>query len=440
MVFLIKASQLVLSLAILIVLHEFGHFIPARIFKTRVEKFFLFFDPWFALYKKKVGDTTWGIGWLPLGGYVKIAGMIDESMDKEQMAKEPEEWEFRAKPAWQRLIIMLGGVTVNLILGILIFIMVMFVWGSEYLPNENVKYGIALGDSTLYEAGLREGDKIITVGEKAPKDLGEAGTLILIDGERSIKVNRNEEEVTIDLPDDMSQKIMGSGKKVIFAPRFPVVIKDLPKKATNASKAGLQANDSIVRINNKSVPFFNAFSKELQAHADQEVKVVFYRDGTLDSLQVDVTSDGKLGFMPKPPGEFLDFKHVDYSFTESIPAGFSKAMETLTKYVKSLGLVFTKEGASQLGGFGAIGGMFSPTWDWHSFWLLTGFLSIILAFMNILPIPALDGGHVMFLLYEIISGRKPPEKFMEYAQIVGMVLLLALLLYANLNDVFKAFF
>lgn len=439
MVFLIKAAQLILSLSILIALHEFGHYITARLFKTRVEKFFLFFDPWFSIFQKKIGHTTWGIGWLPLGGYVKISGMIDESMDKEQMKKEPQPWEFRSKPAWQRLIIMLGGVTVNFILGFFIFMMVMFIWGTDYLPNENVKYGVALADSSLHEAGFTEGDKIISIGGQKPRDLNEAGKRLIIDGARSVVVERNSETVAFELPEDIGQQLMASKTKKIFAARFPTVVEGFPKEKTEAQKVGFQKGDSLVSIDGQEATFFYDFTQILSRKKGEEVMVGFYRNGQKDSLSVAVSDKGKIGFSAQTPPAFLDYRHVEFSFFEAIPAGFNKTINTITSYVKSLSLIFTKEGASQLGGFGTIGGMFAPVWDWHSFWLLTGLLSLILAVMNLLPIPALDGGHVMFLLYEIITGRQPPEKFMEYAQVVGLILVLGLVLFANFNDIMSLF-
>lgn len=440
MEFWIKAGQLLLSLSILIVLHELGHYIPAKLFKTRIEKFYLFFDPWFSLFKKKIGETTWGIGWLPLGGYVKISGMIDESMDKEQMAKDPEPWEFRAKPAWQRLIIMLGGVTVNVLLGYFIFILVLFSWGEDKLPLQNMTYGVHLSDSTLYDAGFREGDKILAMDGKEVETIGDVSNGILIDDKRDMKVERDGEIVEFTLPQDIHTQLLGKGIKEFFAPRMPVIIKDFPKNST-AKEAGFKEKDSLVSINGNEAVFFQDFTKVLQDNKGEKIDVGLYRDGEYKELAVKVDKeDGTIGFYPENIDRYFEIETTTYGFFESIPAGISKGNEILGKYVKSLSLLFTKEGASQIGGFGAIGGMFSPVWDWQSFWYLTAFLSMILAFMNILPIPALDGGHVMFLLYELITGRKPHEKAMEYAQMIGMIFLLGLLLYANGMDIVRGIF
>lgn len=439
MEFLIKAAGLILSLSILIVLHELGHFIPAKLFKTRVEKFYLFFNPWFSLFKVKRGETEYGLGWLPLGGYVKISGMIDESMDKEQMNRPPEPWEFRSKPAWQRFIIMVGGVTVNVLLSYFIFIMVLFAWGKDYLPNENLKYGIHIAIEELKAPGLfQEGDKILTVGGRKPKTLTEAGTMLLIDGERDIVVNRNGETVKFTLPEDAYRKILSNGKRGVFDPRFYFVVSKL-EKGFPAEKAGFAIGDSIVGVNKVRSPFVYDLVTEINKNKSKEITVYYKRNFEEKSIQVKTTDDGRLGLGFVDIEKQLTVKHINYGFFESIPAGFKEGNNILAKYVKSLGLLFTKEGASQVGGFGSIGSMFPSEWNWHQFWLNTAFLSMILAFMNILPIPALDGGHIMFLLWEMVTGRPVKQKVLEYAQIVGFVLLMCLLLFANGNDIIKLF-
>lgn len=461
--FLIKAAQLILSLSILIVLHEMGHMIPAKLFKTRVEKFYLFFNPWLSVFRtKKVNgqrkiswfsktspkewdedpdSTEYGLGWLPLGGYVKIAGMIDESMDSEQMKQEPQPWEFRSKPAWQRLIIMIGGVTVNFILALFIYSMVLWVYGKEYLPAKEAKYGVHVADEAFTQPGMfQEGDRIISVGGEKVTTYAEASTRILIDGERTLKVDRNGAEETVHLPADFDQIVLSKNiKGRLFSPRFPVVIKTVESK-TGASEANLLAGDSIVSINGEALPFFLDFRKRLDSLKNQTAKIGFYRNNERLEKEVNVSEKGTLGFVPMKPGDFLHFEVEKFGFFESIPAGISQGFNTLGNYVKSIGLLFTPEGAKQIGGFGAIGGMFPSTWDWETFWLNTAFISIILAFMNLLPIPALDGGHVMFLLWEIITRKPVPEKFLERAQMVGMMLLIGLLLYANGNDIIKAIF
>jgi len=437
MEYLIKGGQLLLSLSLLIVLHEFGHYLPARKFKTRIEKFYLFFDYKFSLFKKKIGDTEWGIGWIPLGGYVKISGMIDESMDKEQMKEEPKEWEFRAKPAWQRLIIMIGGVTVNIIVGILIYMMVVFVWGRDYLTNDQLDHGFTV-HKHFQQYGFRDGDKILKIEGEVPFNVLSISADIAIHDARNIEVlHADGTTQTISLPNDIDMTMFTEGAIRGFVPRiYPVidsVIVDRP-----ATKAGFMKGDSILAVNGININFWDEFSTQLKANKNKTIDIKFVRNNSEMTLPVSVDSLGTIGIK----GIDFDINKIQtkhYSFGESISEGFSLGIQTLSDYVTQMKYLFTSKGAGSVGGFGAIGGMFSPTWDWHSFWMNTAFISIVLAFMNILPIPALDGGHIMFLLYEMISGRKPNEKFMEYAQAAGMILLLSLLLYANGNDVVKLF-
>lgn len=432
---MIQTAQLILSLSILVVLHELGHFIPARLFKTRVEKFYLFFDPWFSLFKFKKGDTEYGIGWLPLGGYVKIAGMIDESMDKEQMKKEPQPWEFRSKPAWQRLIIMLGGVTVNAILGIFIYAMVLFIWGQEYIPTSGVKYGIH-ADSLAIEIGLRDGDKIISVENKVVDKFNHIPLEIILNNARSIQVERNGETLNIAIPEELIGKLIKHQKTLIEPALLPIVQEVIA--GTPASKAGMEPNDRIIALNNEPTPFFHSLVTYLQAHKNSEVLISVIRNNdTLLLPKVTVSEKGTLGFAVQDISLQLDVKTEKYGLMESFPAGAKKGYETFDSYIKQMKLI--SKSPESVGGFISIGKQFGSEWDWQRFWLFTAFLSIVLAIMNLLPIPALDGGHVMFLTYEIITGRKPNEKFMEYAQMAGMILLLGLLLYANGNDILKLF-
>jgi len=433
--FLIRAAQLIASLSILIVLHELGHFIPAKLFKTRVEKFYLFFNPGFSLFKIKRGDTEYGLGWLPLGGYVKISGMIDESMDKDAMKQEPKPYEFRAKPAWQRLIIMIGGVTVNLFLGYLIYSMVLFTWGKQMLPLENMTYGVHC-DSLMYDYGFQEGDKIVKVGDSDNRYFSSVNKALLINGHSSILVERNGTQQAISIPADLDQLLLNKEVKRAFSPRHPFVIKSVQADSA-ADRAGLMPEDSVIGVNDSMNLFASEVVREIQSNKEKEVDVHFIRDGIEKTTTVKVNAQGLIGISYKNDLSFLEYEVFHYSFLESFPAGVTDANATLVDYVSSMKLVFTKEGVGQMGGFGAIGGLFPATWNWHSFWGLTAFLSLILAFMNILPIPALDGGHVMFLIYEMVTGRPPGDKFMEYAQMVGMGLLFALLLYANGNDVVK---
>ena len=429
----IKGIQLLLSLSILIVLHELGHFIPAKIFKTRVEKFFLFFDVKFALFKKKFGDTVYGIGWLPLGGYVKISGMIDESMDKEQMKQPPQPWEFRTKPAWQRLIIMLGGVTVNLVLGFLIYMMILFVWGKNTLPNSALPMG--LGVSALAkEIGFEKGDQIVSVDGKPLEVALDINKLLLIRSVEVVQVERdNGTKINIAIPENIGDRMFTTGEMNILYPRFPAEI-DSVLTDRGAFQAGFKAGDKIVFADKTIIEDWKELRDYNNERANQKVQYVIERNQIKDTINMVLDAEGKMGVIPK---NSIKVSQEDLSLAESIAEGFSYGYWMLYDYVAQFKYVFTKKGASQLGGFGAIGSLFPASWDWRAFWGSTAFISIILAFMNLLPIPALDGGHVMFLLYEMISGRKPNDKFMEYAQMVGFFLLLALVIYANGNDLFR---
>ena len=429
----IKGIQLLISLSLLIVLHELGHFIPAKIFNTRVEKFFLFFDVKFALIKKKFGDTVYGIGWLPLGGYVKISGMIDESMDKEQMQQPPKPWEFRSKPAWQRLIIMLGGVTVNLILGFLIYMMILFTWGKNSLPNSALTMG--MGVSTLgKEIGFQKGDQILLVDDK-PLDIAlDINKMLLIRSVKTVEVQHIDgRKETLEIPKNIGDRMFSSGQMDVLYPRFPAEV-DSVLTNKSAFEAGFLAGDRIIAANSLVIEDWVELRDFNNENANQAVQYVVARDQVIDTLNMVLDAEGKMGVIPKSS---IKISQIDLSLVESIQEGFNYGYWTLFDYVAQFKYIFTKKGASQLGGFGAIGSIFPATWDWRAFWASTAFLSIILAFMNLLPIPALDGGHVMFLLYEMISGRKPNDKFMEYAQMTGFFLLMALVIYANGNDLFR---
>lgn len=431
----IKVTQFFLSISLLVILHELGHFIPARLFKTRVEKFYLFFDPWFSVFKKKVGETEYGIGWLPLGGYVKISGMVDESMDTEQLKQPPQPWEFRSKPTWQRLIIMVGGVTVNVILAFFIYAMMLFAWGKEYIPIENLTYGV-YADSLMLDAGIEHGDKILMVGNHKPRTLNEVNQEILFGDARSLTISRNGTEMTINLPQDIDQKMLASGAQTIFYEQYPAVV-DSVLPESNAQKAGFQKNDEILAINDSKITSFVDLKFQLPRFRGQNVKVTLNRNNEVITVDASIDSAGYFGYIPVYPTQFLETKKQEFTFFESFPAGVQEGWSILSNYVRSLKLIFSSEGVKQVGGFGTIAGLFDSSWNWPHFWSMTALLSIILAVMNILPIPALDGGHVMFLLYEMITGRKPNQKIMEYAQLIGIAILLTLLLYANGMDFFR---
>jgi regulator of sigma E protease len=430
----IKTGQLLLSLSIIVVLHELGHFLPAKYFKTRVEKFYLFFNPWFSIWKKKIGETEYGLGWLPLGGYVKISGMVDESMDKEQMEKPAEPWEFRAKPAWQRLIIITGGVIVNLLLGMFIYAMIMYTWGSEKLPVQNAKYGYEV-DSTLIGLGFENGDIPIRFGDESPKYYSDLGKTLVLSDSREVEVLRDGKDVTFQMPEDWRDQLLEKNKS-LFSPLIPFYA-DTIIPGEGAAASDLRKGDLILAINGIPSMYFNTFKREIQAFASQEIQLSVLRNNDTLTFPVQVSENATIGV---GPGNILDEFQLEtqsYTFFEAIPAGIKHGTNTLVGYVSSLKLLFTKSGAKQMGGFGTIGSLFPSTWDWQSFWSMTALISIILAFMNILPIPALDGGHVVFILYEMITGRAPNQKVLEYAQMVGMILLLGLVLFANLNDIYK---
>ena len=434
--FIVKAVQLLLSLSLLIILHELGHFIPARFFNTRVEKFFLFFDVKFALLKKKIGETTYGIGWLPLGGYVKISGMIDESMDKEQMLQPPKPWEFRSKPAWQRLIIMLGGVTVNLILGFLIYMMILFVWGKYTLLSEDLPLGLE-PTPIVSQLGFETGDQILSVDGESLENVLDINKYFLLRDVNEVRVRRkNGDLTTIYIPDDIGTQIFESGQMIPFVPVFPAVIDSVIPNSP-ASKIGLLPNDKILSLNGNKISSWSDFKNNMTGDS-KEIDLVVERNQSSASFKSLTREDGTLGVYPKT--DFFSFELKSLSLGESIVEGFDYGYWTLRDYIAQFKYIFTTKGASQLGGFGAIGNMFPSQWDWKGFWSSTALISIILAFMNILPIPALDGGHVMFLFYEILTGRKPNDKFMEYAQMFGFFLLLTLVLYANGNDIYRAIF
>ena len=447
MEFVIKISQFLLSLSLLIILHELGHFIPAKAFKTRVEKFYLFFDVKFSLFKKKIGETVYGIGWLPLGGYVKIAGMIDESMDTEQMAQEPKPWEFRSKPAWQRLIIMLGGVTVNFILAIIIYIGMSYFYGDRFLPNTNIKDGLLIENTVANKAGLLTGDKIIAVDGNKIKTFSEISEKILFG--KNISIERNGEVQTITMPQDFLSQLIESKEKGLVSLREPFIVVQVPDSSYNKN-SGIKAGDVVVSLNNLETKYTDQVKLSLNKLKGQEVNAKVLRNNTEVNLPLKISEEGKLGLVYASGSTpetlealgYYQFETKKYGFFESVPVGLGKAKDKMVSYWGQLGAIFTPStGAYKgVGGFKAIYDIFPSFWSWQVFWSITAFLSIMLGVLNLLPIPALDGGHVMFLLYEIISGRKPGDKFMEYAQTVGFFILIALVLFANGNDIYKAIF
>jgi regulator of sigma E protease len=439
MTILIKILQFLLSLSIIVLIHELGHFIFAKLYKARVEKFYLFFDPWFSIFKRKIGETEYGIGWVPLGGYTKISGMIDESMDREQMKQPAQPWEFRSKTSGQRLMIMTGGVLFNFISALLIFTCVLYVWGETFLPTANVKYGIVT-DSVGYSIGLRNGDKILSVDNQKIEDFAQITSDIVLNGRKTIQIDRNGEILNTAIPVEyIAQMLKGKGKIEARRPFGPFVISGFGKKSP-AKLAGILENDELIGLDGKKFEWYDEFQKYLSDNRERSIVTNILRNGKEIDIPVVPTSDGFLGIASSLTySQVFDLKTIKYGFLESIPAGISKGFKTIGDYLKQFKVIFSKhtKGYESLGGFITIGSIFPGVWDWQAFWNLTALLSIILAVMNILPIPALDGGHVMFLLYEVITGRKPSDKFLEYAQMAGMILLLALLVLANGNDIIR---
>lgn len=436
------AMQLLLSLSILVTLHEFGHFWTAKKFGMRVEKFYLFFDAWFSLWKKKIGETEYGIGWLPLGGYVKISGMIDESMDKEAMAQPPQPWEFRSKPAWQRLIVMLGGVTLNFILGIFLFAMLLWVYGEKFLPNKNIVNGVSCSTLAL-EMGFKDGDQIVGVGnEKMEKfNSGFVSGKLLFDKIYDVQIIREGQPMTVTVPDSSVVKLPRYKDTPLFSPRVPFVAGDFTP-TSGAKKAGMEVGDSLVACNGVPAAFFSDFKELVSQHKNEDVKIDLYRKGELKQLTVRTSEEGHIGVVPFGPDRFYEFDRERYGFFAAFPAGIAKSYDFLATQIKAFGQMFTGriKASESLGGFISIGKMFPPVWDWEHFWRMTAVLSLILGFMNLLPIPALDGGHVMFLMFEIVARRPVSEKVLEYAQVVGIILLLGLLIFANGMDIYRVFF
>ena len=450
--FLIKALQLILSLSLLVIIHEMGHFLFAKLFKTRVEKFCLFFDPWFTLFKfkPKKSETEYAVGWLPLGGYVKISGMIDESMDTEQMKQPVKPWEFRAKPAWQRLLIMVGGVVFNFLLAIFIYSMILFAWGDAYIPVQKAPLGMDFNE-TMHQVGFEDGDVLISADGVPFERMGTDLLTGIVDA-RQVTVLRGGELASVYIPDNLMDHLLADSTR--FADfRYPYVIDSLVVGGP-AQLAGLQPGDSITHLDGQSISFQDflltmaerrqqaeTLTNDSLRNALRQVNLTYMRDDMVHNLTLEADTAFKVGvYAVMQTDRLLPVVQKEYTFFSSIPAGIKLGVNTLAGYVDQMKYLFSKEGAKQLGGFGTIGSIFPATWDWHQFWYMTAFLSIILAFMNILPIPALDGGHVLFLLYEIIARRKPSDQFMERAQVAGMFILFALLIWANLNDVLRFLF
>jgi regulator of sigma E protease len=436
---LTQILQFIFSLTLLVLVHEFGHFIFAKIFGVRVEKFYIFFNPGFSIYKKKIGETEYGIGWLPLGGYVKLAGMIDESLDKKQLEKEPEPWEFRSKPAWQRLIIMLGGIFMNIILAFIIYISMLATWGTDYLPADKVK-GIMV-DSLGQELGLKNGDYILYVNGQKVKRFRDIYIKLILDEPHTMTVLRNDTDtVYLVFNNQDLAKILDHGQ--FFTPRFPFVIAGFADSSV-AKKAGFEIGDSIIAFNSKPVHYFDQVKDLLKTHKGQNVTFTVRRNGKDTIIALTIPQSGKLGvYVDTDISKYYPIETEHYTLWQAIPAGIKLTFKQIGSYLKQFKLLFTPETKAykSVGSFIAIGHLFPKAWDWQHFWSLTAFLSIVLAVVNLLPIPALDGGHALFALFEIITGRRPSDKFLEYAQILGMILLLLLIALAFWNDLTRFVF
>lgn len=452
-IFLIRLLQFMLAISILVLLHEGGHFFFAKLFGVRVEKFYLFFDPWFHLFefKPKKSDTTYGVGWLPLGGYCKIAGMIDESFDTEQMKKPAQPWEFRSKPAWQRLLIMVGGVLVNFLLALFIYSMVLYTWGDSYYRLDKMTMGMKFNDAAK-KIGFKDGDILLRTNENTLKEF-DVDMYRDIANAQTVTVLRQGKEIKLTMPEDMSLLTMLKEQPVFVKPFIPADIDSIMPDSP-AAKAGMLKGDKLLAINGKSIESWNEFDDQIavmndmisvaKTHKDsmkvRTTTVVFCHKASpekRDTVKMVLNPDLTLGVGRTFLGTYYQPEKIEYGFFESFPAGIKYGIDVLRGYVDDLKYVFTADGAKSLGGFGSIGSLFPPTWDWMMFWRMTAFLSIILAFMNILPIPALDGGHVLFLLYEIITRRKPSENFLIRAEYVGFGILILLMVVANLNDILR---
>lgn len=435
---LIRIAQLFVSLSFLVMVHELGHFTFAKIFKTRVDKFYIFFNPWFSLFKfkPKNSHTEYGIGWLPLGGYVKISGMIDESMDREQLLQEPKPYEFRSKKPWQRLIMILAGVFFNIILAFGIYSGILYTWGEQYLPMENLKYGVVC-DSMALKMGMQNGDKIISVdGEKIKKSTG-MPVHIMLNMSKTIQVERNGEIIDIAITDDVIPHLIAGG--MLISPRLPFVAGGFVD-GSPAKEAGMQLGDKIIGIDTIKTNYFDQFRTAIAAYRDTTVAVTVLRDTQTVVLNVNIGNEGKIGVAASNNGIF-ELRTIEYGILESIPAGIKKTVNFACDYIRQFKLLFKPETKAYeaVGGFIAIGQIFPGTWDWYSFWTLTGFLSIMLAVLNVLPIPALDGGHAVFIIYEMITKKRPSDRVLEIAQSLGLFILFVLLVYANGNDIIKLF-
>ena len=441
---LIKVIQFFLSLSLIIVLHELGHFIPAKLFKVRIEKFYLFFDIKYSLFKKKIGDTVYGIGWLPLGGYVKMSGIMDESMDKEQMEKPPQPWEYRSKPVWQRLIIILGGVTVNFILSLIIFIGMAYNYGSVEIPLNSIQGGVLITNPIFTEIGFKTGDKIIEADGKQIMTYPDLRKSII--GTETYTVDRDGELIEINMPFDFLGQLSISNDNSTFELRAPYIIQSVSDTSLN-NNYDLQQGDIIVSINDQEIKYFDQSIPILDANRNQTVNVEISRNSVTYNKMLNVDADGKLGLYTGASRidmanlGYLELVNKSYSFAESIIKGSQNFISFFDSYLDQIVAIFNPStGAYKgLGGFIAIGNIFPGTWDWQNFWGVTAFLSIMLGVLNVLPIPLLDGGHAVFLIYEMITGRKPSDKFIETVSIAGLAILLLLVIYANGNDIYKLF-
>ena len=435
-----KTAQFILSFSIIVVLHELGHFIPARLFGARVEKFYLFFNPGFSLWKKKIGETEYGLGWIPFGGYVKISGMIDESMDKEQLNKAPESYELRSKPAYQRLIVMLGGVIVNVILAIVIFIGIAWYWGDDFLPAKNVSYGVHATELSK-NVGIQDGDIIVSLDQKELTDFFELESKIVLENPKTIQVKRGDSLLSLAIPSTMAADLANTNNTTAFVlPLFPVIVDSVGKTAV-VVEGNFQKNDTLLSINGESIQYQHEFIEVKKKYSDSLVTIVAKRGADTVKIRTLINNKAQLGLFVKLPMQLFKTVHQNYSFTEAIPTGVKRCYSTLTNYVTGIKQIFTGKvnPNDSLGSLISIGNTFPSQWDWERFWTLTAVFSIVLGFMNVLPIPALDGGHALFILFEMITGRKPSDKFMEYAQIAGMILMFGLMLYALGLDFWRLF-